>query len=102
MQQYRIRADSLPPESVLARLQKDLSLQAGSEVNLLVLTPEKLERLKREGPPFCNSLVLNKVTLIGSPLKNIDDCFKRGLLSQGGALSDQERAIFAPGQGLAL
>jgi len=49
----------------LARLQKDLSQQTDSEVNLLVLTPEKLERLKRDGPPFCNSLVLNSVTLIG-------------------------------------
>jgi len=60
-----IRADSLPPESVLARLQKDLSQQTDSEVNLLVLTPEKLERLKREDPPFYNSLVLNSITLIG-------------------------------------
>jgi len=56
-----IKADSLPPESVLARLQKDLSLQAGSEVNLLVLTPEKLERLRSEDPPFCNSLFMNSV-----------------------------------------
>jgi hypothetical protein len=64
-QQYRIRADSLPPESVLARLQKDLSLKAGSDVNLLVLTPEKIERIMKEGPPFCSSLVLNSVTLKG-------------------------------------
>ncbi len=64
-----IRADSLPPESMLARLQRDLSQQADSEVNLLVLTPEKLERLKKEDKPFYNSLVLNSVTLKVSLLK---------------------------------
>jgi predicted nucleotidyltransferase len=64
-----LSADSLPPESELARLQRDLSLQAGVEVNLLVLIPEKLERLKREDPPFYNSLVINSVTLKGEPLE---------------------------------
>ena len=65
-----IRADSLPPESELARLQRDLSLQAGVEVNLLVLTPEKLQRLKREDPPFYNSLVTNSVTLKGESIED--------------------------------
>ena len=64
-----IRADSLPPESDLARLQRDLSQQSESEVNLLVLTPEKLEKLKREDLPFYNSLVFNSVTLIGESLE---------------------------------
>ncbi len=64
-----LRADSLPPEGELAMLQKDLSLQAGVEVNLMVLTPEKLERLKREDPPFYNSLVMNSVTLKGEPIE---------------------------------
>ena len=64
-----IRADSLPFESDLARLQKDLSRQVESEVNLLVLTPEKLERLKREDKPFYNSLVMSSVTLKGEPLE---------------------------------
>ena len=50
---------------MMARLQKDLSQQADSEVNLLVRTPEKLERLKREDKPFYNSLVMSSVTLIG-------------------------------------
>ena len=64
-----IRADSLPQESVLARLQKDLSLQTEGEVNLLVLTPEKLESLRREDPPFYNSLFMNSVTLKGESLE---------------------------------
>jgi predicted nucleotidyltransferase len=64
-----IRVDSLPPENELARLQRDLSLQTDSEVNLLVLTPDKLERLKTEDRPFYNSLMMNSVTLKGEPLE---------------------------------
>jgi predicted nucleotidyltransferase len=36
-----IRADNLPPESMLSRLQRDLSLQADSEVNLRVADARK-------------------------------------------------------------
>ncbi|MDD2756818.1 MAG: nucleotidyltransferase domain-containing protein [Methanothrix sp.] len=64
-----IKADSLPAESMLARMQKDLSLQTRAEVNLLVLTPEKLERLKREDKPFYNSLIIGQVTLKGESLE---------------------------------
>jgi len=64
-----IKADSFPEQSMLARLQRDLSLQTGSEVNLLMLTPEKLERLKREDKPFYNSLVMGSVTLKGESLE---------------------------------
>jgi predicted nucleotidyltransferase len=64
-----IKANSLPEQSMLARLQRDLSLQTGSEVNLLMLTPERLQRLKREDPPFYNSLVMDSVTLKGEPLE---------------------------------
>jgi predicted nucleotidyltransferase len=64
-----IKADSLPAENMLARMQKDLSLQTRAEVNLLVLTPEKLERLKREDKPFYNSLIIGQVTLKGESLE---------------------------------
>jgi hypothetical protein len=50
---------------VLARLQKDLSLQSDREVNLMLLTPEKLERLKIEDTPIYNSLAMSSVTLKG-------------------------------------
>ena len=53
----------------MARLQKDLSLQSDCEVNLLVLTPEKLEMLKKDDTPFYNSLVMGSVTLKGEPLE---------------------------------
>jgi predicted nucleotidyltransferase len=64
-----ISAEVLLSESDLARLQRDLSLQTGSEVNLLALTPEKLERIKRDDPPFFNSLIMNSMTLKGEPLE---------------------------------
>ena len=65
-----IRADCMLPESELARLQRDLSRQAGVEANLLVLTPEKLESLKREDSPFYNSLVMNSMTLKGETFED--------------------------------
>ena len=64
-----IKADSLPGQGILARLQRNLSSQTGSEVNLLMLTPEKLDRIRGEDPPFYNSLVLNSVTLRGEPIE---------------------------------
>jgi predicted nucleotidyltransferase len=65
-----IRSDSLPSESELARLQRDLRSQSGTEVNLLVLTPEKLDRLKKEDAPFYSSLVMTSLTLKGEPLED--------------------------------
>ncbi|VVB64999.1 Bacterial regulatory protein, arsR family [uncultured archaeon] len=64
-----IRADSLPKESDLARLQRDLSLRTGAEVNLLVLTPQKLRELKINDPPFYASLITNYLTIKGEPIE---------------------------------
>lgn len=64
-----IKADSLPEQSILARLQRDLSQQTESEVNLLMLTPDRLEGLRREDSPFYNSLVMDSVTLKGEGLE---------------------------------
>jgi len=63
-----IRANNLPEESDLARLQRDLSLLTGTEVNLLVLTPQKLAELKINDPPFYSSLIMNSLTIKGKPL----------------------------------
>ena len=64
-----ISTDRLPEESDLARLQRDLSLRAGAEVNLLVLTPQKMAELKINDPPFYNSLITNYLTIKGKPLE---------------------------------
>ena len=66
---FWIKADGLPDQSILIRLQRDLSVQTGSEVNLLILTPEKLDRIRKEDPPFYSSLAFNSVTLKGEPIE---------------------------------
>ena len=65
-----VSADSLPEESTLARLQRDLSLRAGTEVNLLVITHQKLAELKIYDPPFYNSMIMDSVTIKGEPLED--------------------------------
>lgn len=64
-----IKVDSMPEQSKLARLQRDLRMQTGSEVNLLILTPERLETLKTEDHPFYNSLLKDFLTLKGEGLE---------------------------------
>jgi predicted nucleotidyltransferase len=64
-----ISADSLPDEKGLSRLQRDLSLRAGTEVNLLVINQQKLAELKLNDPPFYNSLIMNSLTIKGKPLE---------------------------------
>jgi predicted nucleotidyltransferase len=64
-----ISADSLPEERGLARLQRDLSHRAGTEVNLLVINQQKLAELKINDPPFYNTLIMNSLTIKGKPLE---------------------------------
>jgi predicted nucleotidyltransferase len=64
-----ISTDRLPEESDLARLQRDLSQQAETEVNLLVLTPQKLAELKINDPPFYSSLIMHSLTIKGKPIE---------------------------------
>jgi hypothetical protein len=46
-----------------------LSLRVGAEVNLPVLTPQKLIELKINDPPFYTSLIANYLTIKGKPLE---------------------------------
>jgi predicted nucleotidyltransferase len=64
-----ISSDNLPDEMGLARLQRDLSHRAGTEVNLLVINQQKLAELKINDPPFYNSLIMNSLTIKGNPLE---------------------------------
>ncbi|MBA1343237.1 MAG: hypothetical protein C5S52_06525 [ANME-2 cluster archaeon] len=63
-----IMVDPYPSEHELARLQKDIRTMAGVEVNILVLTDEKVERIKRTDLPFYNSLVRTSITLKGESI----------------------------------
>lgn len=58
-----------PSEYKISKLHKDLQDMAQSEVNMLILTPEKLERLKNTDKPFYNSILRNSIILKGESLE---------------------------------
>lgn len=64
-----VKVEKYPSEFDLAKLQKDLRLMTGAEVNLLILTSGKIEDLKVADPPFYNSLVRTSLVLKGEPLE---------------------------------
>lgn len=61
-----IKVDAYPAEYQMARLQRDISAMAGVEVNMLILTPEKMKSIKMTDQPFYNSLLRTSIVLIGS------------------------------------
>lgn len=58
-----------PSEYKIGKLNKNLRTLANTEVNMLILTPEKLERLKKTDKPFYNSLIKNSIILKGESLE---------------------------------
>ena len=53
-----------------ARVEKDASAAAGTEANLLILTPERLSDLRETDQPFYTSLIRSSVTLEGASIDN--------------------------------
>ena len=64
-----VSVDKYPSEPGLSIFHRDLKIMTGSEVNLLILTPEKLERIKSQDVPFYNSLLKNSIILKGEKLE---------------------------------
>lgn len=64
-----IKVKEYPSENDISNLHKDLKNMTRSEVNILILTPEKLETLKNTDKPFYNSLLQNSIILKGEPLE---------------------------------
>jgi predicted nucleotidyltransferase len=64
-----VLVETYPSEYDLAKLQKDLRLMTGAEVNMIVLTLKKIEDLKGADPPFYNSLVRTSMVLKGESLE---------------------------------
>lgn len=60
-----IKTGENPSEDELNLLYKNLKIQTASEVNILILTPEKLESIKKTDPPFYHSLQRNSLLLEG-------------------------------------
>lgn len=64
-----VKTDHYPSEYELAKLQKKLKDMGGAEVNLLVLTPQKIKELKERDIPFYNSIIKNYVILMGESIE---------------------------------
>jgi predicted nucleotidyltransferase len=64
-----VKVDAYPAEYQLARLQRDISAMAGLEVNMLVLTPEKMKLIKMADQPFYNSLLQTSIVLKGGSIE---------------------------------
>jgi len=64
-----IRVERYPPEKELAQIQNALRKAAGCEINLLVLTPQKMRELRSKDAPFYNSLVRTSIVLDGEPIE---------------------------------
>ena len=63
-----IKTDNYPNEKDLAFLSKTLRKMAHAEIQLLVLTPEKIKQLK-EDKPFFNSISYQSFLLWGEPIE---------------------------------
>jgi predicted nucleotidyltransferase len=64
-----VKVEKYPPEQKISLLNKNLRAMTESEVNMLILTPEKLETLKNTDKPFYNSLLRNSIILKGESLE---------------------------------
>lgn len=64
-----IKTDKNPSEEQLNLLYKKVKIQTATEVNILILTPEKLESIKKNDPPFYHSLQRNSLLLEGEPIE---------------------------------
>jgi predicted nucleotidyltransferase len=64
-----IKVDKYPPEYKLNSFYKNLSIKSFSEINLLILTPEKLRNIKKYDLPFYNSLINSSLILEGDTLE---------------------------------
>ena len=64
-----VKVDAYPAEYQLARLQRDISAMAGVEVNMLVLTPEKIKSIKKADMPFYKSLLRTSIVLKGGSIE---------------------------------
>ncbi len=57
-----------PAAADLARLQRSLREQLRIEVNLLVLTPSRIQKIRDEDPPFSKSFSSSMITIRGKPV----------------------------------
>lgn len=63
-----IKTDKAPSTEKLNQLYDKLSNKTSSDIHILIITPEKLEDIKLNDPPFYNSLMKNSLILEGEPI----------------------------------
>lgn len=63
-----IKTDKAPSTEELNQLYNKLSSKTSSDVHILILTPEKLDDIKSNDPPFYNSLMKTSLVLEGEPV----------------------------------
>ncbi len=63
-----IKTDKAPPTHELTQLYKKIRNKTSSEIHILILTPEKIEDIKLNDPPFYDSLKNNSLVLEGEPV----------------------------------
>ena len=78
-----------PGISRSARLKREIELAVGREVNLLLLTPNRLKALRENDPVFYYSLVYGSLVMWGDPLDRISSLRGEGAAQKGGALKGE-------------
>jgi len=64
-----VKVESYPSEFELAKLQRRFTEMTGSETNLLVLTPKKLDELRARDKPFYYALLRDSIVLRGEGIE---------------------------------
>ncbi|MEM5812055.1 MAG: nucleotidyltransferase domain-containing protein [Candidatus Aenigmatarchaeota archaeon] len=64
-----IKTNKYPGEIKVARVSNEIRKELGRNVQILVLTPERIERLKTEDPIFYYSLVFGSIVLYGEGIE---------------------------------
>jgi len=65
-----IKTDEYPKEEEIAYLSKNLREMTHAEVQLLVLTPQKINQIKKD-KPFFSSLYYTSIILLGEPIERL-------------------------------
>ncbi len=81
-----------PGISRSARLKREIELAVEREVNLLLLTPNRLKALRENDPVFYYSLVYGSLVIWGDPLDRISSLRGEGTAQKGGALKGERYA----------
>ncbi|WP_297471278.1 nucleotidyltransferase domain-containing protein [Thermococcus sp.] len=78
-----------PGISKSAKLKRELERAVGREVNLLVLTPNRLRALRENDPVFYYSLVYGSMVIWGESLDRVSSLLGEGTAQKGGSLKGE-------------